>query len=63
MTAQIAAGRIADAQFCNEVRIMKTSLPQILSGFCMSMELYLVKGGGFLHQRVVSGQSEILLSR
>ena len=59
MTAQIAARSVAHAQFFHEVRIMQASLPQILSGFWVAVELRLVKGGGLLQQLVVSGESDV----
>src|SRR5713226_5658100 len=60
MTPQIAAGSIAEAQFLNQVRILQTSILQILNRFGIAVELHLEKGSGSGEQRGLSGQSEVL---
>src|SRR5712691_6974665 len=61
MTSQIAAGGIAEAQFLDQVRIPQTSILQILDRFGMSVELHLVKVGGFREHLGLRGQSDVLL--
>src|SRR2546421_11610627 len=61
MAPQIAAGSITEAQFLNQVRILQTSILQILDRFGITVELRLVKGGGSGEQLGLRGQSDVLL--
>src|SRR5260370_33977637 len=61
MTSQIAAGGIGEAQFLDQVRILQTSILQILDRFGIPVELHLVKGGGSREQLGLRGQSDVLL--
>jgi hypothetical protein len=60
MSPQIAARSIAEAQFLYQVRILQTSILQILDRFGMAVELHLVKGGGSREQLGLRSQSDFL---
>lgn len=50
MRAQIAATRVADAEFCDQSGVVHSALGQILNAFLIAMQFELIKGGGVLEE-------------
>ena len=50
MWAQIAATRVADAEFCDQSGVVYSALGQILNAFRIAMQFELIKGGGVLEE-------------
>ena len=45
MTTQISAGRIADAQFSNQARMVNSALPEIAERLRILIQLVLIESG------------------
>ena len=61
MPAQASARGVADLQFLNRGRIVKSALLQIVPRLGVALELLLIKGGGLLeHGGRIGGRNTVL---